>query len=242
MPNITVIVPTLNEAENVDPLLERICSVRRSNSFDFDILFVDSASTDRTCDRVREWQEREPVRILQNAEDVGLAGAVLAGANYTDARYILVMDADLSHPPEVIPQLLEPLLNGTSDMVIGSRYVYGGSMPDWPFSRKLSSRLATLPALFFCKVKDPLAGFFAIERRLLTKLSGSVPGFKIGLAILAEYGQDLRVTEVPIEFRDRDHGESKMNYRVIYDYLKQLNNLALKRLVNIYRGKSGGKV
>ncbi len=241
MPNVTVIVPTLNEMENVDPLLERICSIRRANNLDFDILFVDSASTDGTCERVREWQEKEPVRLLQNANDVGLAGAVISGANHTDARYILVMDADLSHPPEVIPQLLKPLLDGTHDMVIGSRYAAGGSMPDWPFSRKCSSRLATLPALFFCEVKDPLAGFFAIERRRLTELPGSVPGFKIGLAILAEYGKDLRVTEIPIEFRDRDHGESKMNYRVVFAYLKQLSNLALKRLVSMYRGNSRGK-
>jgi dolichol-phosphate mannosyltransferase len=126
-------------------------------------------------------------------------------------------------------------------MVIGSRYVEGGSMPDWPFSRKLSSRIATLPALFFCEVKDPLAGFFAVVRRRLTGLSDSVPGFKIGLAILAEYGKDLRVTEIPIEFRDRDYGESKMNYWVAFDYLKQLNKLALKRVTNIYRGKSGRK-
>ena len=113
--------------------------------------------------------------------------------------------------------------------------------PDWPFSRKLSSRLATLPALFFCEVKDPLAGFFAIERRRLTELSGSVSGFKIGLALLAEYGKNLRVSEIPIEFRDRDHGESKMNYWVVFAYLKQLNNLALKRLTSIFYRDSCGK-
>jgi len=238
---ITIIVPTLNEVENVDLLLERILSIRRSSNLDFDILFVDSASTDGTCDRVIDWQKKAPVHLLQHEINVGLAGAVIAGAKYTDSTYVLVMDADLSHPPELIPQLLQPLLSGTHDMVIGSRYVEGGSMPDWPFSRKLSSRIATLPALFFCEVKDPLAGFFAVERRRLTGLSDSVPGFKIGLAILAEYGKDLRVTEIPIEFRDRDYGESKMNYWVAFDYLKQLNKLALKRVTNIYSGKSGRK-
>lgn len=75
--------------------------------------------------------------------------------------------------------------------------------------RKLSSRIATFPALFFCEVKDPLAGFFAVERRKLTELSDSVPGFKIGLAILAQYGTSIRVTEIPIEFRDRDYGSRK---------------------------------
>ena len=228
--SITIIVPTLNEAENVDLLLERVLSIRKSCNLDFDILFVDSASSDGTCDRVLEWQKRAPVRLLQNDIDMGLAGAVIAGANFTDSTYVLVMDADLSHPPELIPQLLQPLLDGTHDMAIGSRYVEGGSIPDWPFLRKLSSRIATFPALFFCEVKDPLAGFFAVQRNCLTELSDSVPGFKIGLAILAEYGKSLRVTEIPIEFRDRDYGKSKMNYWVALYYLKQLIHLVFKRL------------
>ena len=234
---ITVIVPTLNEAENIDLLLERILSIRRSCNINFDILFVDSASTDETSDRVLEWQHKGPVRLLQQAINVGLAGAVIAGAKYTDSTYVLIMDADLSHPPEVIPQLLQPLLDGTHDMVIGSRYVEGGSLPDWPFSRKLFSRVATWPALFFCEVKDPLAGFFAVERRMLTELSDSVPGFKIGLAILAEYEKNIRVTEIPIEFRDRDYGKSKMNFSVVFDYLKQLVHLVLKRVVHLHPSK-----
>ncbi len=230
MATVTVIVPTLNEAENVDLLLERILSIRRNCNIDFDILFVDSASTDGTCERVIEWQKNEAVRLIENDINVGLAGAVLAGAKYTNSKYVLVMDADLSHPPELIPKLLQPLLNGTHDMVIGSRYIEGGSVPDWPFSRKLSSKIATIPARLFCEVKDPLAGFFAVDRRRLTGLSSSVPGFKIGLAILAEYGKNIRVMEIPIEFRDRDYGQSKMNYRVALAYMKQLINLMFKRI------------
>ncbi len=209
-------------------LLARILRIRQSSHLDFDILFVDSASTDGTCDQVLAWQGKAPVRLLSLDFNMGLAGAVMAGARYTDAKYILVMDADLSHPPEVIPQLLQPLLDGTHDMVIGSRYIEGGSLPDWPFLRRLASRIATLPALFFCTVKDPLAGFFAVERRLLSDLSDSVPGFKIGLAILAQYRHELRVTEVPIEFRDRDYGQSKMNYRIGLAYLKQIMALCYK--------------
>ncbi len=228
---VTIIVPTLNEEANIDLLLERIFQVQRSCHLDFDVLFVDSASKDCTCERVRAWQEREPVRLLSRDTNVGLAGAVIAGAEITDAAFIVVMDADLSHPPEAIPDLLRPLLAGTHDMVIGSRYVAGGSMPDWPMSRKFSSRLATLPALFFCDVQDPLAGFFALERRRLAELPGSVPGFKIGLAVLAEYGKAMRVMEIPIEFRDRDYGESKMDRRVALEYLQQLMDLAIRKLM-----------
>jgi dolichol-phosphate mannosyltransferase len=230
LPAITIIIPTLNEVDNISPLLERVLSVRQTSGLDFDILFVDSASTDGTDSRVLEWQNRAPVRLLRYDTNVGLAGAVMGGARHTDATYVLIMDADLSHPPEVIPQLLQPLLEGTHDMVIGSRYVAGGSMPDWSLSRKLSSRIATIPALCFCTVKDPLAGFFAVERRRLVELPGSVPGFKIGLAVLAEYGAGIRTAEIPIEFRDRDYGESKMNHRIAFEYLRQLFTLTLKRL------------
>lgn len=230
---ITIVIPTLNEAENIDLLLKRILDTRQLFHLDFDILFVDSASRDGTCDRVLEWQKKAPVRLLQHDCNIGLAGAVIAGAKITESRFIVVMDADLSHPPEVIPQLLQPLLDETHDMVIGSRYIEGGSVPDWPLLRKLSSKIATFPALLFCQVKDPLAGFFAVERWRLLGLPGSVPGFKIGFALLAEFGKDIRVTEIPITFRDRDYGESKMNYWVVFDYLRQLNNLAFNRMSNL---------
>lgn len=230
MSTVTIIVPTLNEAENIDLLLERIFQIRRSCKLDFDVLFVDSASTDGTCERVLDWQKQEPVRLLRHDINVGLAGAVLAGAGNTDATFVLVMDADLSHPPEGIPKLIQPVMAGSHDMVIGSRYVQGGSVPDWPCSRRLCSKIATFPARFFCRVKDPLAGFFAVKRQMLTGLSSTVPGFKIGLAILAEYGTNLRVKEIPIEFRDRDYGQSKMNYLVALAYLKQLSHLLFERM------------
>ncbi len=235
MSQITIIVPTLNEEANIDLLLARIFQVRRESRLEFDVLLVDSASRDCTCERVRAWQDREPVRLLSRDTNVGLAGAVIAGAGLTEASYVVVMDADLSHPPEAIPDLLRPLLAGTHDMVIGSRYVAGGSIPDWPLSRKLSSRLATFPALLFSDVHDPLAGFFALQRRRLVALPGPVPGFKIGLAVLAEYGSDMRVLEIPIEFRDRDYGESKMDRRVAFEYLHQLVDLAFRRLTRARR-------
>lgn len=197
----------------------------------FDILFVDSASDDNTCDRIRGWIDNGPVSLLQRDMNVGLAGAVIAGARYTRSDIVLVMDADLSHPADKIPLLLTPVMEGTHDMVIGSRYAPGGAIPDWPLTRKLCSRVATLPALCFCNVKDPLAGFFAVKRKLLIRLPGSVPGFKIGLAVLAEYGAGLRVKEIPIEFRDRGFGESKMSRRVILDYLRQLLSLTARELL-----------
>lgn len=237
--SVTVLVPTLNEEENVDLLLERLMTVRREANLDFDVLFVDSASADRTCDKVTAWADTGPIDLLCRDVNVGLAGAVIAGARHVTSDIVLVMDADLSHSPEDIPRVLQPLLTGNYDMVIGSRYIAGGATPDWPFSRRLSSRLATIPALLFCEVRDPLAGFFAVRRDLLADLPGAVPGFKIGLAILAEYGSELRVKEIPIQFRDRDLGQSKMNRSVIIDYAKQLASLFADRLRNRLQGLLG---
>ena len=230
MNSVTVIVPTLNESENIDILLGRLLAVKSTQKIDFEILFVDSASTDNTCDCVKKWHEPAGVELLSLDKNVGLAGAVIAAVQKAETTFILVMDADLSHPPEAIPDLLRPLFENTHDMVIGSRYIVGGSTPDWPLSRRISSKIATIPALFFCDVHDPLAGFFAVQRQRLLELSGTVPGFKIGLAVLAEYGKELRVKEIPIEFSDRDFGESKMNRGVAFDYLKQLVILSTKRL------------
>ena len=230
MSSVSVIIPTLNEAENIDYLLERVFRVKHSFCLDFDVLFVDSASSDATCEKVAAWQKREDVSILKRQTDDGLAEAVVAAACTAKGKFAVVMDADLSHPPEVLPELIKPLLDGSWDMVIGSRYTAGGSTPDWPLNRRLASRLATIPARIFTHVKDPLAGFFGVESFRLKSLKGSVRGFKIGLEILAAGGRELRVKEVPIEFCERSYGVSKMSRGVALDYLIQLPVLAKRRL------------
>lgn len=231
MNSVSVIIPTLNEAENIDYLLERVFQVKDSFCLDFDVLFVDSASSDATCEKVAAWQKREDVSILKLQTDEGLAEAVVAAACTAKGKIAVVMDADLSHPPEVLPELITPLLDRSWDMVIGSRYIAGGSTPDWPLNRRLASSLATIPARIFTPVKDPLAGFFAVENFRLKNLKGSVRGFKIGLEILAAGGRELRVKEVPIEFCERSYGVSKMSRGVALDYLIQLLVLAKRRLI-----------
>lgn len=230
MPGVSIIVPTRNEADNIDLLLERIFAVESLRSIDHEVIFVDDSSTDSTREKIREWCARKPVHLVERDYGKGLASAVIAGAGQAAFDTALVMDADLSHPPEVLPELIKPLLDGSWDMVIGSRYTAGGSTPDWPLNRRLASRLATIPAQIFTHVKDPLAGFFAVESFRLKSLKGSVRGFKIGLEILAAGGRGLRVKEVPIEFCERSYGVSKMSRGVALDYLIQLLVLAKKRL------------
>jgi dolichol-phosphate mannosyltransferase len=183
---------------------------------------VDDGSTDETRKRVQRWCGDGRVRLICRDQKDGLAGAVIAGARMARSNFVVVMDADLSHPPERIRDLAEPLISGRRDMVIGSRYVPGGTTPDWPRHRRLMSRAAAALAWPFTDVHDSLSGFFAVRRSLLLELGTQVRGFKIGLEILFRGGDSLCTLEIPIEFRDRKYGSSKMSGRVISTYLMQL--------------------
>jgi len=194
-----------------------------------EILIIDDGSTDGTRERVKNYRGKLDVRLICRDSVRGLASAVIVGAREASHDYIIVMDADLSHPPEMIPSLIGPLLDGTHDMVIGSRYVKGGNTPDWPAVRRLGSRLASIPAQILTSTRDPLSGFFSVDRQYLRNLDENMEGFKIGLEIIARSKGSLRILEVPISFKDRFNGYSKMNFHVLKEYLYQLCRLSIVR-------------
>jgi dolichol-phosphate mannosyltransferase len=209
---ISLIVPTLNEADNIEPLLERIALVRPALD---QIIFVDDGSTDGTQQRIRSLADPAGVELIErHAPSLGLAGAVIAGARKARGEWLVVMDADLSHPPEKIAELLEPLMEGRADIVIGSRYVKGGTTPGWPVWRKTMSRAAAALAYPLTGVHDSMCGFFAMPRKLLLELTPAATGFKIAFEVLVQGGRNLRVVEIPIAFRDRARGVSKMSFGV----------------------------
>ncbi|MGD9244675.1 MAG: glycosyltransferase family 39 protein [Desulfobacterales bacterium] len=225
--DVSVIIPTLNEHGNIDSLLSRILNASGScSTFNLEIIVVDDGSTDGTRECVQGWESNYPVRLLARDGERGLATAILSGAKMAKGNIILAMDADLSHPPEKIPQLVEPIMAGSHDMVVGSRYVSGGSTPGWSVFRRVCSRLATFLAKPLIDVNDPLSGFFAIRREILVDFQKNVAGFKIGLELLVSGGNALRVAEIPIEFHERQKGESKLDRHIIWAYLLQLVRLA----------------
>ncbi|MBW2013783.1 MAG: glycosyltransferase family 39 protein [Deltaproteobacteria bacterium] len=227
MVDVSVIIPTLNERANIDSLLSRILKTGSScSTFNLEIIVVDDGSTDGTRECVQGWESNYHVRLLARDGERGLATAILSGAKIAKGNIILAMDADLSHPPEKIPQLVETIIAGSHDMVVGSRYVSGGSTPDWTFFRRMCSRFAKFLAKPLTDVNDPLSGFFAIRREILVGFQKDIPGFKIGLELLVSEGNALRVTEIPIQFQDRQKGKSKFNLHIIFSYLRQLVNLA----------------
>lgn len=211
---ISVIVPTLNEADNIEPLVRRIRALPQPPH---EIIFVDDNSTDGTRERIRELMTGDDVCLVtRESGALGLSGAVIAGARAAQCRLLVVMDADLSHPPEQIPSLAQPIVEGRADMVIGSRYIAGGSTPGWPVWRKILSRTAAAAAFRLTRVHDSMCGFFAIERDRLLELTPAATGFKIAFEAIVHGHGSLRVLEVPIAFIDRSRGTSKMSFGVAF--------------------------
>lgn len=209
---ISLVIPTLNEVENIEPLLARIARVQPTPD---QIIFIDDGSTDGTRERIRSFAGSAGVELIERDEpSLGLAGAVVAGAHAATGDWLVVMDADLSHPPERIADLLRPLMERRADVVIGSRYVKGGSTPGWPLWRKTMSRSAAALAYPLTGVHDSMCGFFAMPRKLLLELTAAATGFKIAFEVLVQGGRNLRVIEVPIAFHDRARGVSKMTFGV----------------------------
>jgi dolichol-phosphate mannosyltransferase len=223
---IDVIVPTFREALNIPLLIERLAALRNAHDLDLQLTIVDDNSRDGTVEAT-ERLNLPWVKLIVRTSERGLSSAVLEGMKHTDRGTIVVMDADLSHPPEAIPRMLSELADG-SDFAIGSRYVEGGGTDDnWGLFRWLNSRVATLMALPFTRVKDPMSGFFALRRVTYANADFLNPiGYKIGLELLVKC-RCSRVAEVPIAFSDRIHGESKLSVREQLHYLQHIRRLFL---------------
>ncbi|MCA9499162.1 MAG: glycosyltransferase family 39 protein [Nitrospira sp.] len=223
--NFSVIIPTLNEVDNIDALFSRLFALNLPQD-SFEVIVVDDGSSDDTPARIRAWEERAPVRLIERREKPDLTASILAGVSVAHSDVIVVMDADLSHPPEQLPALVLPVRDGSYDVAIGSRYVPGGSTEGWPVHRRWLSRIGAWLARSICDVRDPTAGFFAFRRELAGTIPEEAHGFKILLELLMAGHGTLKVVEVPICFRDRTQGVSKLSLLHQLTYLKRVLNLA----------------
>src|SRR5262249_24748970 len=174
-PDFSIVVPTLNEVDNIDPLLEQIFALGPAAG-PFEVVIVDDASSDGTDARVRAWEQTHPVRLIERRGARGLASAAIAGARAARSDVVIVMDADLSHPPSAIPALARAVLEGRADVAIGSRRVPGGATPGWPLRRRLASRFASALAWPLSNARDPLSGYFATRRADLLALGDAPEG------------------------------------------------------------------
>lgn len=224
--HVSVVVPVLNEAQNIDALVSRLLRAFHDDGRSVEVLFADGGSTDGTWQKVQAWVSIAPVRFIRAESGRGLAGDVLVAAREARARVIVVMDADLSHSPEEAPVLARAVLEGRHDMVIGSRYIAGGRTPQWAWTRRAMSRIAAMLVWPLTDVHDPTSGFFAIRRERLLEVGPDAEGFKIALELLLRNDEELRVAEYPICFHDRSVGQSKMGLRQVTCYLRRSAALA----------------
>lgn len=215
-------MPTYNEAASLPLLAERLGTSLAGRGWE--LVVVDDGSPDGTADIAERLAPRLPVRVVRRPAKSGLASAVMAGFRAARGDLLVVMDADLSHPPEVVPGLVDAVVGG-ADLAVGSRYVRGGGTLDWPLRRRVVSRVACLLGNVLVPVRDATSGFFALQRASIEGVHLNAIGFKIGFEVIAR-GRFAKIVEVPYVFRDREHGASKFGRREIAQYLVQLGQVA----------------
>lgn len=225
---LALVIPTLREAENLRPLLERVRRVLDPLEVDYEILVVDDDSCDGTEELVEGIARQCPrVRLLLRRGQRGLAGAVLHGWAHTDASIVGVMDADLQHPPELLAELAAAVVSGC-DLAIASRYAIGGKLGGWNRLRRLVSAAAvwaTWPIQQSgLRAADPMSGFFLVRRECLLGIPFQESGFKLLLEILVR-ARISSVREVPFFFGRRLRGSSKANAMVALEYGRLLARL-----------------
>ncbi len=219
---LSVISPTLNEAENVSRLVEQLEGAL--GDIDYEILIVDDDSPDLTWSIAEKISSTNPrVRTLRRMQNPGLSVAVIDGFSAASGDVVACIDADLQHDPSILPRMLDELQG--VDVVVGSRHIDGGSTGKWNWLRRLESWIATKTAQFLLgvKLKDPMSGYFLVWRKDFVAVKEHLDGkgFKILLEILARL-HGSRVKEVPYTFRPRTHGESKLSSKVVLLYIQQL--------------------
>ncbi|MHC4088755.1 MAG: glycosyltransferase [Planctomycetota bacterium] len=222
---LSILIPTYNEAGNMPELLRRIARVVCERSICCEVLVLDDGSPDGTAEAARQVDVPLAVRVIERSGPRGLSPAVIEGIELARGAHVLVMDADLQHPPESLVDLLVAVRNG-ADVAIGSRHIRGGTSNEFGFYRRLNSKAAALLAapLVGRKVRDPMAGFFCFRRELIGGAELSAVGYKIGLEILVKC-RPKKVVEVPIQFGPRHAGLSKLNLLQQIDYLRHLRRL-----------------
>src|SRR5713101_5472242 len=186
---ISVIVPTYNEAGSLPPLIEGLVAALAGQTWE--LVVVDDGSPDGTADVANRLSARHPVWVVRREGKAGLASAVIAGFKEARGDILVVMDADLSHPPEIVLALVKAIDDG-ADLAVGSRYIAGGATMDWPLRRRVVSRVACLMGNVLVPVRDATSGFFALRRSVVDGVTLNPIGFKIGFEVIAR-GRYARV-------------------------------------------------
>ena len=232
MYDLTVIIPTFREEANIGKIIAEVDAVFKSNALNGEILVVDDNSPDNTIAVVNDLKKtRLNLSLLVRTSDHGLSQSVADGFSHANSDVFVVIDADLSHPPALIPRMYEEIRGGC-DVVIGSRYMEGGGIKKWPLKRRVISLGATfLGRLLFPDITDPVSGFFAVRKEVIAQARLKPRGYKILLEVLGK-GSWEHDKEIPFEFSDREIGSSKLKIKTIIEYTQQVADITLYSFVH----------
>ena len=225
---ISIIIPTYNESENIIKILHSIGEILPKN-IPTQAIVVDDNSPDGTGKIVEDYLKNVKkiadytVEIIHRKAKDGLGSAILKGIQQAKGDTIVVMDSDFSHPPQIIPKLIESIKKYQYDIAVASRYIKGGKIQGWSLKRKIMSKSATLIAKkgLGIDTKDPMSGFFAFKRNIIKGLNIDAIGYKILLEILVKT-RDVNIKEIPYTFQDREVGSSKLGVKTIFDYCRSV--------------------
>jgi dolichol-phosphate mannosyltransferase len=225
MPELTIVVPTVDERANLAPLLQLLEETMAG--IDYEVIFVDDDSEDGTAEAAREIAQSDArVRVVQRVGRRGLASAVIEGMLASSAPYLAVMDCDLQHDETILPAMLEKLRSGQLDLVVATRHIEGGSMGTMSPWRVAVSRFGKRLSTLICRAElsDPMSGYFVLTRSYLNEVARSLSGigFKILLDLVVSSRRPVRIGEVPYKFRTRLYGRSKLDILVSLEYLELL--------------------
>jgi len=229
---LSIIIPTYNERENLPILIERILkSLNQHNITNYEIIIVDDNSPDGTGEIAEQLAKQyKNIKVLHRPAKMGLATAFLDGVKLAKGNIVALMDADLQHPPELLPELYQAILNGY-DMAIASRYIKGGGTENWSTKRKIVSKGAIILAHILFpetrKIKDITSGYFTIRKDIIQNKKLNPIGYKIMLEIVVK-AKPKRIIEIPFIFKSRTKGRSKLSSKEFINYLKHLINLCIE--------------
>ncbi len=228
-PTLSIVVPTYNEQGRLAELVRALFDAARAASVDLELVIVDDNSPDGTGALADALAKTHQIRVVHRSGKLGLGTAVVAGFAAASAETLGVMDADFSHPPSLVPKMFAVFRATDADVLVASRYIPGGSTPNWPFKRRLLSRVGCLLARGLSPIRDAASGFFLIRGDIARGVAIHAGGFKICLELIAR-GNPGRLVEIPYQFDDRELGESKMSLREAAGYLVQIKDLYRLRL------------
>ncbi|TGK00934.1 glycosyltransferase family 2 protein [Leptospira semungkisensis] len=233
-PKISVLLPTFNEAENIEKCVSSIVKIFKD--IEYEVIVIDDNSPDQTWAFVEKMNESNPrIKIMRRMTEKGLSSAIVSGMSSAEGEYFLVMDADLQHDEAILPQMIQKLEEGY-DVAVGTRYANGGSTGTWSSLRKFLSVTANKFTKFILPINitDPMSGFFALKREIFFRTGDRINprGFKILLEILGRMDNDIKIGEVPFHFRNRMHGETKINNSIARSFLVTVLDLRFGKWVS----------